>query len=372
MDIALDTRITFYNNSGISRYIDGLLTGIAANPEDFSYTQYRSLRDRSASHYKGRFQVSGLITPPHWRWEKTTLPLELRGRSHGLIHALDFFVPPMRNFPVVSQLYDLYFLRNPTAMDAGSQRHYQRLKEFSSSIAHFICCSEATKKDALDLLGVPDDSVTVVYPGFVAEDFIGLERFRPAGTRFGLEKGIILSVGTIEPRKNLPNLFSAYKELRSQLGTTTPPLVLVGRKGFRADEILSQIKSLELESSILYLGEVTQAELKYLYSIAQIVAYVSLYEGFGFPVLEGMAAGCVVLASDSSSIPEVAGDAALLVNPLSVESICDGLTKLLGSHELRQQLIEKGKMRANCFPWRKTAAETIAVYRKVLGAKAVA
>ncbi len=361
MDIALDARIAFYNNSGISRFARGLLGAIAAKPPEFTLTVYQSFRDRSPIVRGRNITTKFLYTPPHSAAEPVTLPLELGVRRHRLIHALDFFLPAGPRLPVIAQIYDLYFLRRPEALDKESLRHYCRVRR-REQIAHYICSSEATRRDAIELLGIEPARATTIHPGLTEIARPPADAVAALGRRLNLPERIILAVGTIEPRKNLINLFRAFKNCRDRIGPRIPPLVLAGRKGYRADEILGEIGRLGLQSSVYHIGEVSDGELAGLYSLAQVVAYVSSYEGFGFPLLEAFSAGAAVLSSDVSSLPEVGGDAALYVAPEDVDAIGQGLERLLSDEAFRRSLIDRGATVLERYSWGRCAEKTLETY----------
>ena len=359
--IGLDARIASYNNSGISRYFRGLLSGLATAESPFTFEVYLSSRRPFTGSIPARFRVHRLRTPPHNRFEEVLLPLELRRGKCRLLHAMDFFTPVGSAIPQILSVYDLYFLREPQSLDRSSYRHYSKLVRYAQSAAHIICSSEATKKDLLDLAGVPGSKASVVYPGPSLE----LHRIDMSETGSGSEP-FMLCVGTIEPRKNLARLFQAYALASERSTAPLPTLLLAGRCGYRAQEILDSLSSLGLDSRVRYLGEIPDNELAKLYREALFLVYPSLYEGFGFPLVEAMAYGVPVLTSDISSIPEVVGDAAYLVNPEDIESIAGGLRALSGDPELRARLSALGRLRCERFSWARTASETLDVYRNVL------
>ena len=180
---------------------------------------------------------------------------------------------------------------------------------------------------------------------------------------YGLPERYLLTVATVEPRKNLVTLLDAYQQLRQRLGNLCPPLVIVGRKGWHCDDIFGYMRA--LQESIIFPGHVSDADLVALYQMASVFVFPSLYEGFGLPLLEAMRAGCPVVSSRSSSLPEVAGDAALFVDPLQADEMAAAIERLLSDERLRAQLVELGRVRAQHFTWEETARRTRAVYADV-------
>jgi glycosyltransferase involved in cell wall biosynthesis len=210
--------------------------------------------------------------------------------------------------------------------------------------------SQATRRDLLEHYPVPglEGRVRVVPEGCT---LIGVE---PGRLPDGLEPGFLLAVGTIEPRKNYPRLLSAYRLLKARGGV--PRLVVAGRVGWAYGSALDELRS---EPGVMLLTSVDDAGLRALYRAAGALAFPSLYEGFGLPLLEAMAEGLPALVGDTGALPELAGDAALLVDPRDVEAIADGLRRVLGDTALRARLVEAGRRRAAGYTWEAGAAVTL-------------
>jgi glycosyltransferase involved in cell wall biosynthesis len=183
---------------------------------------------------------------------------------------------------------------------------------------------------------------------------------------YKLESGYLLFVGTLEPRKNLVGLLSAYRLLVDR-GETEVPLVVVGGRGWLYEDIFAQVQELELSDRVRFLHNVPDADLPALYNGAVLLAAPSFYEGFGLPSLEAMACGTPVVVSDRGSLPEVVGEAGVQVNPDDPEAIAAGLSKVLSDPDRRRRLAEAGLARAARFSWERAARETLEVYRRVLG-----
>ena len=361
MRIGIDARIASYNNSGISRYFWGLLDGLSHSDADFEAVIFFSRKKRFSLNLDSRFTVRYLFTPPHNPLEKLILPFELAAANCSVLHAMDFYIPSLPELPQILSVYDIYFLKEPESLDPSSYEHYRRVKRYAESAAHVICSSEATKKDLLEVTHVKPGRVSVVYPG------LSIPEVPPVLPSRALPERFMLFVGTIEPRKNIERLLRAILLAKSKSSSALPHLLLVGRKGFRSNVILDSISALGLDADVTYLGELPDAEVHALYRAAEFVVYPSLYEGFGFPLLEAMYSDTPVLSSNISSIPEVAGDAAYLVDPESTESIAAGMLALSSNEDLRRELIAKGQKRRECFSWGRAAAETIEIYRRAVG-----
>ena len=276
-----------------------------------------------------------------------------------LVHATSAAVPPTGSRPLVATVHDLAFRHYPEAYPESGRRYHERSARIvADEAARVLVPSEATARDLAELYGVDRGRVTITPLGVevpAEPDHAGAERLL---RDLGVRGPFLLAVGTLEPRKNLPRLLDAFGEVAGELPGHW--LVVVGPVGW-GPRLRPTWDSVRVKLA----GPVGDALLHALYQAADGLAYPSLYEGFGLPVLEAMANGIPVLTSDRSSLPEVAGDAALLVDPLDRAAIGAGLVRLAGDPDLRRDLVEAGRRRAAGFTWRATAAATWATYREV-------
>jgi glycosyltransferase involved in cell wall biosynthesis len=276
-----------------------------------------------------------------------------------LVHATSAAVPPTRRRPLVATVHDLAFRHFPDAYPAAGRRYHERSARIvADEAARVLVPSEATARDLAELYGVDRGRVTITPLGVevpAEPDRAGAERLL---RDLGVRGPFLLAVGTLEPRKNLPRLLAAFGEAGGELPDHW--LVVVGPVGW-GPRLRPTWDSVRVKLA----GPVGEAMLHALYQKADGLAYPSLYEGFGLPVLEAMANGVPVLTSDRSSLPEVAGEAALLVDPVDRAAIAAGLVRLAGDTTLRRRLVEAGRRRAAGFTWRATAAATWATYREV-------
>jgi glycosyltransferase involved in cell wall biosynthesis len=268
--------------------------------------------------------------------------------------------PPRRRTgapPAAIFVYDLAFRLRPAEVP-WQQRVYlgSILRPALEQARAVLVISDRTRQDLLDCYPVPGlgDRVTVVPLGFAQEVAAG-----PLPQ--GLDRGFILAVGTIEPRKNYPRLLAAYRAMRARV-PDAPPLVIAGRTGWAYGDTLDRIRS---EPGVRYLGHVDEAMLAALYESAAVLAFPSLYEGFGLPLLEAMARGVPAVAGDVGAMPELAGDAAVFVDPEDVDAIASALEKVLGDSALRARLSAEGRRRAAGFTWRRSAELTRNVLRSI-------
>ncbi|MCO6451085.1 MAG: glycosyltransferase family 4 protein [Caldilineales bacterium] len=301
-------------------------------------------------------------------WEQTALPFLARSRQIDLWHGLAYALPLTSARPGVVTIHDLSFLRYPQAFNASNRLYLSRITALSSRRAQrVIAVSEATAGEVHELLGVPRNRIDVVYNG-VDDDFstrpaVEIETYREQA---GWPQRFILSVGTLEPRKNYPSLLRAYALYR-QMSSHPLPLLIGGGKGWRYEEVYKLQSELRLEESVRFLGYVAPEQLPWLYNAAQLFVYPSLYEGFGLPVAEAMACGTPVITSTESSLPEVAGDAALIVSPYEVEEMAVAMRDILSDDARRQSMITAGLEQSRQFHWSRTAAQTAEIYQRVGG-----
>jgi len=289
---------------------------------------------------------------------RPALPAGLLERL-DLVHATSAAVPPTRGRPLVATVHDLAFRYYPGAYPAAGRRYHDRSARIvAGEAARVLVPSEATARDLAELYGVDRGRVTITPLGVEVPDQPDHTGARRLLAELGVRGPFLLAVGTLEPRKNLPRLLDAFGEAAAELPDHW--LVVVGPVGW-GPRLRPTWDSVRVKLA----GRVDDRLLHALYQAADGLAYPSLYEGFGLPVLEAMANGTPVLTSDRSSLPEVAGGAALLVDPLDRAAIAAGLVRLAGDTTLRDRLTEAGRRRAAGFSWRATAAATWATYREV-------
>jgi alpha-1,3-rhamnosyl/mannosyltransferase len=274
------------------------------------------------------------------------------------------YIAPALDCPLVVTVHDLSHLRFPQYHPAARVRWLERfLPQTLARAAKILTVSEFARQEILEVFGLPPAKVVAIPLGLEAH-------FRPPAAlelkqtlrRYGLvPQGYIASVGTLEPRKNLLRLVEAYFSLPARLRQRFP-LVLIGPKGWHIQKLWPKMEQLMRRGEVRWLGYVEEAALPCLYAGAAVFAYLSLYEGFGLPVLEAMGCGAPVLTSKDSAMATWAGEAALLVDPLDVQAIGERLVQLLEDRELAQALATRGWVLARQFSWQRCADETLGVY----------
>jgi glycosyltransferase involved in cell wall biosynthesis len=300
--------------------------------------------------------------------ERLALPAELLGRGHrpALLHSVDHVAPAWGPWRSVVTVHDLAFLRLPETHTAESRRYYAQTAASVQRAARVIAVSHATARDLVELLGADPARVRVVHNA-AAEVFYprseGALQALAAQLGTPLPRPYLLFVGTIEPRKNLPLLLEALALLVQHLDVH---LVVAGRPGWLEQDSLAAVGRLGLDGRVTFVGSLAEEPLAVLYSHAAVLAYPSLYEGFGLPLVEAMACGAPVVSSDAGPMPEVVGDAAVLLPPTDPRAWADALGRVLSDPATAAELRLRGIARAAEFSWARAARETRAVYAEAL------
>jgi len=365
MRIGIDLRLHAYAPGGISRYARRLAVSLATLSDAHALTFVYHRKERALLDVPGA-RCYRAWTPPHNRFERWSLGAELAPMRLDLFHSTDFIPPAWGARRSVTTVHDLNFLYYPQYLTDEARRYYNAQIAWAVDRADAILAdSHATKRDLERLLGVASERVTVVH---LAADTV----FRPlpeaevraALADYGLEPGYLLFVGTWEPRKNLPSLLEALSLLH-QRGEPRH-LVIAGRPGWLYDEIFSKVQELDLEPWVHFIERVPLADLVALYNGALLLAMPSFYEGFGFPALEALQCGTPAVVADRASLPEVVGDAGMLIDPEDPETLADACFRLARDAALRRRCREVGFRHAATFTWESVAKKTLAVYETVL------
>jgi len=359
-----------YRGAGVSHYIESLLRYL---PQADAAAEYLALLRRGAPAAPGWRSCTARWDTGHpaarVAWEQVAQPWRLWRERIDLVHAPVYVGPVASPCPMVVTVHDLSFYLYPELLRRASRSYLQRLTRLSvARAAGIIAVSRATRDDLVQVLGVAPERITVVHNGVddtmrPIADRAAIEAFR---RRRGLPERFILFVGTLEPRKNVPKLLQAYALLRERWGAAHC-LVLAGGRGWGYDDIEATMARLGLGSEAVILpGFVPQDELPLWYNAADLFVYPAIYEGFGIPPLEAMACGAPVLVSDRSSLPEVVGDAGVVVDPDDVEVMAAAMRDVLFDDERRNALRAASLVRASEFSWVTTAQHTASLYHRIL------
>jgi len=389
MRIGIDVTSAVTQSAGIGRYTRELVRALLNLDAPHTYTLFYATEKRVARPIEPLPRGVRLRRLPFhdkWLarlWHKLQIPIsiELITGPIDLFHSPDFSLPPtLRRTPTLLTVHDLSFIRDPESAVPSLRRYLSRVVPRSVARARRVLAdSQATKDDLVELFGTPPGKIDVLLSGVDA-------RFRPirdpaalaaVRAKYNLGSGpLVLAVGTIQPRKNYVRLIQAFAQVMGQWWQIGPEwlgdvnLVISGGTGWLFDAIFAEVTRLGLQARVKFTGFVDDADLPALYSAAAVFAYVPRYEGFGLPVLEAMACGVPVIGSNVSSIPEVVGDAGLLVDPLDVDAIAAGLIGLLKDASARDAYRRAGLQRAAQFTWESAARQLLSIYAE-LGAASI-
>lgn len=293
----------------------------------------------------------------------TALPQILKNMKIQVFFGTRHYLPPFNSkIRYVALVHDLIPLRMP---ELFTKKHLQRFRIFTAICKYqadsYITVSHSTKKDVMDFMKIPEEKIQVIHLG--ANPRFSPERDKEAIARtmqrLGIDQKYLLCLSTVEPRKNMLRTIQAYEQYL--LKNKAPyKLVIVGGSGWNNGEIYDYVRQNQLEEHVIFTGYLSNEDVKYVYANASLFIYASLYEGFGIPPLEAMQSGIPVITSNNSSLPEVAGDACILVNPYSIEEIGTAMTRVLESEELQKELRQKGIAQAEKFSWETCGTKVLA------------
>jgi len=373
MHIGIDAHAIGARQGGNETYIANLIKSLAEIDGDNLYTIYLAdagaaaqWRESFATRYKN-FSLRLLPPPTPLVRVPVYLTYELFRRPVDVLH-VQYTAPPFCRVPVVVTIHDLAFERMPeTFTRRGSFQLKLTVRRTAKKAARIATVSEYSRQDLLDIYKLPPEKVVVTYNGvessFTTQPSVQNE-VEEIRRRFGISRDFLLAVGSLQPRKNLVRLIRAYARLRSERQDFRPQLVIVGRKLWLANEIFDEVKKQRWADDVILTGYVADEDLPALYRAARAFVYPSLFEGFGLPPLEAMACGTPVVTSDVSSLPEIAGDAALLIDPNDERALANALIEVVNNDRLRAELREKGIAQAKKFTWRDAAEKTLRLYQE--------
>lgn len=367
-NIGIDAQAVGTNLSGNEIYIRNIIDNL---PEESSieYTlflnkKYNYLGDDFGNrHHRVFFQAkSPFLRLPF------EFPYLLLKEKLDLLH-VQYTAPLFANCPIVTTIHDISYEHYPELFTKKEALLLSYgIQNTAKKAAKILTVSEYSKQDLIDTYHIPEEKIVVTYNS-IDESFRLLEdqgKIAQMKEKYKIAGDYILAVGNLQPRKNIVRLLEAYKNLRLENKNITEKLVIVGKKAWLYTDIFQKIADFAYIDDVIITGYVPQEDLPVLYNGAKIFVYPSLFEGFGLPVLEAMACGAPVVTSNVSSLPEVSGDAAVLIDPYQVDAIADGIYQLLHQPQLYEECRRKGLERAGQFSWKKTAEKTVDVYKSIL------
>lgn len=344
MKIVIDRQSTGGKKTGYGFYLANLLA------------ELEKIKDGNELLYIDKIE-GDLNTPKRIWWDQMGLARAAKKKKADLLFVPSFSCPIFYRGKKVVTAHDLIGRLFPENFSFSAKLYWDKILPYSFTRAdHVIAPSENTKEDLMKLLNIPEKNISVIYEGAGAhfKQMDKQEAKDKIKNKFNINKNFILAVSTIEPRKNYKRLIEAFNKLEDK----NINLVIVGKKAWGDD--------LEFNDRIIHIDYVETEDLAALYNACSLFTMVSLYEGFGLPVLEAMACGAPVLTSNTSSLPEVAGKAGELTDPKSVSEISAKMKMIMEEENLQKEMSEKSLERAKKFSWTKTAEETLKVFENVL------
>jgi glycosyltransferase involved in cell wall biosynthesis len=373
MKICVDVNVLRPPRTGIENYVHYLLNYLFKIDKENQYVLLSSKKfDINFFNSYGTEFVKDFLSlplkPALIFWYNFFLPVKFKKYKCDLLFSPDFFSPIILNIPSISVVHDLTPLLYPKF---HTFKNYIRFKYYLPLSLRknkkIITVSNATKQDIMNIFKIPEEKIVTIYPGVDREIFKPISNsdiLNKVKEKYNLPYKFILFVSTLEPRKNLPTLLKALYNLKRKQ-SIPHKLVCVGKKGWFYENIFEMVKNLNLEDDVIFTGYVPDEDLVAIYNLAEVLVYPSFYEGFGFPILEAMSCGCPVIASNTSSMPEVVGDAGILIDPYSEEDIERAILMVLEKDNLRNELKEKSLNRASYFSWENTAKEVLKCFYEI-------
>jgi glycosyltransferase involved in cell wall biosynthesis len=373
MRIGIDASAIPTNRAGAGNYIFNLIA--AFSKIDFANDYIIFAKSEHIEEWKIKqsnfcFLDCSFRNPPlRLAWEQAVFPYALKKHKIDLLHSPHYTMPYFASCKSVVTFCDMIFFLYPYLHTLAKRFFFRSIIKISSRKADaIIAISKSTARDINALLQIQSKKIHVT-PLASGDNFRLIDDSNALGKtchKYGLIPGnYLLFIGVLEPRKNIPMLLKAYRKLVDR--GIRQKLVIVGKKGWFYNEIFSSVQSLRLEGKVIFTGFVPDEDLPSLLNGALLFVYPSLYEGFGLPVLEAMSCGTPVVTSNISSMPEIIGDAGLLVDPTNINHLAENIEKLILSNSLRNSLRHRGISRAATFSWERTARETLNVYTQIGG-----
>ena len=353
MKIAIDTQTILGQRSGFGFYVKNLVEGLKAVDYEDEFVLISPETELDLS------------TPQRFIWDQYIFPGQAKKNKVDILHQPCFSVPIFYHGKKVVTAHDIIPYIFPKFLPLASRLYFSKWMTFSYKYAdHIITDSESTKKDLIKYLKLPENKISVIYLAASKEFYPRRsEEITRIKSKYQITKKYFINVGTIEPRKNLLFLVEVFS-LAVKLGIQEN-MIIVGKKGWYYDELFTLVKKLNLQERVIFTGYVPDEDIPILYSGATALTFTSIYEGFGLPVLEAMACGTPIISSDSSSLPEVVGDAGVLLSVKDKKTWVENMVKISQNVELTQQLSRKSIEQAKKFSWEKCAQETSQVYKQV-------
>jgi glycosyltransferase involved in cell wall biosynthesis len=378
MRILVDYTSGIAQGAGIGRYTRNLVDAMLRLDRDDQFTLFSADKPNALRGFPDAPNVRTVVGPISnkrmttlWHRFRAPLPIEMFAGVADIFHSPDFSLPPVAHAQTVVTIHDLAFITHPDCAVPSLRDYLLRVTPHAVRRAdRIIAVSNRTADDLVKLMGAPIEKITTIYLGVdpALKRVDDLARLTETANRYAIHGPFILAVGTIEPRKNYERLIQAFARIKGNPGAPAH-LVIVGRKGWLYDSVFETLQNSRLGDTVRILEAVPDSDLAALYSMALALVTPSLYEGFGIPPLEAMAYGLPVVVSDGGSLPEIVGNAGLVVPATDVDALADALLRVATNETLQAEMSRRSLARARQFDWSATARATLQVYRQAVSGR---
>jgi len=368
MKIGYDAKRAFLNTSGLGNYSRNTLNALQKYFPQHHYSLFTPEIKTAMLEEQEKFEV---IAPDNTQsgfkkaiWRSMQLSEEIQDHNIDLFHGLSNELPRgihKTSIPTLVTIHDLIYIRYPQFYKTLDRAIYFRKTKYACDAAtRILAISQQTKDDILDFVDVDPEKIEILHQA-ISPLFFENANTGKVQEKYNLPNDFILAVGTIEERKNQLSIVKAVQEKEIDL-----PIVFVGNPTAYCNDIHKYIADKKLDKKVLFLKNIPEQDLAAIYQLAKVSIYISVFEGFGLPVIESMACGCPVITSNVSCLPETAGDAAVLCSPDNIEELANNIEKTLNDSDFRKELILKGRIRANEFQPKKYAEKLISLYTELI------
>ena len=378
MKIGIDTRFAIRNRRGIGNYTLKLIQNLAKIDYKNQYILYIDQDDNDqVLPDQDNFKIKKISQANYLVWEQIILPLHVKKDAVEILHCTGNTAPIFldKRIRLISTIHDVMFLKEYSELPESASLYQRAGRLYRKTIvprtvkrlSMALTVSEFSKSDIMKhLTDLDREKITVIYEA-ANEDFYPIDKtsaLQKVNSKFGVEGNYILTLGALDPRKNTELVIKQYIGLKNA-NKINERLLIVGIPKGKQNKFHNIVRESNFKEDVIFTDFVSEEDLAFLYNGAMIFLYPSLYEGFGMPPLEAMACGVPVITANMTSIPEIVGDAALLIDPRNGEELKGALIKLLNDEELRNRLTARGLEQAKKFAWLKMAEETLGVYERV-------
>jgi glycosyltransferase involved in cell wall biosynthesis len=368
MKIAFDARCLLGKRTGVGRYLLNLIKRMSSLRGEIEFNLFVDESIKKV-HFGDKNNISiKKINAPNLLWKNIRLPFALMSDKAHLVHLPSYTIPFWAPCPTIVTIHDVIFAFHPEWCSKKQHIRFKHLVRLSAKKANaIIVVSNSTKKELLDLTKISEDKIYLTYLAADEifkpnKDPLVLENLRQ---KYNFKEDYILHVGSLHPRRNIERIINAFSHLKKEIDKKII-FILVGQWFDKKNKLNDMAKKLNIINYIKHIDYVPDDDLVKLYNFADLFIYPSLYEGFGLPVLEAMACGTPVITSNISSLPEITGDAAFLVDPYNVYEMKEAMKSILLEKELHSRLIEKGFKKIKNYTWNKAAEKTLEIYKNVI------